>query len=213
VDSDGQVHSASQVNNVRYRHRRLRSKLQSKGTHAAHRRLHKLSGREARFAKWVNHNISKHLVAKAKDTKRGIALEDLGGIRDRVTVHRFQRATLHSWSFAELGGFIEYKAQRAGVPCVRVDPRNTSRTCPHCGHVAKANRKSQSQFSCVVCGFAGLADHFAAIEISRRAAVNPPYFPRLPAPSAGMAGKNYRLKATVVYDESQERRDFIGHIG
>lgn len=193
VDSDGQVHSASQVKNIRHRHLRLRGKLQSKGTHAAKRRLRKLSGKEARFATWTNHNISKHLVAKAKDTGRGIALEDLGGIVDRVTVRRSQRATLHSWSFFQLGSFIDYKAQQAGVPVVRVDPRNTSRTCPQCGHVDKANRKSQSRFLCVVCGFAGLADHIAAINISRRADVNPPYFPRLSDDPAGMAGKSSPL--------------------
>ena len=54
--------------------------------------------------------------ATAKDTKRGIALEDLSGIHDRVTVRKSQRATLHNWSFYDLRVKIEYKAQRAGVP-------------------------------------------------------------------------------------------------
>jgi len=179
VDSDGAVHSASHINNVRFRHRRLRAKLQAKGTRSAKRKLKKLSGREHRFAKDTNHCISKKLVAKAKDTGRALALEDLGGIRDRVTVRRAQRATLHSWSFFQLRAFVEYKAKRAGVPVVLVDPRNTSRTCPKCGHIAKANRKSQSVFSCVRCGHSGLADHIAAINISRRAVVNPPIVARV----------------------------------
>jgi len=88
VDSDGQVHSASHINNVRHRHRRLRAKLQAKGTRSAKRKLKRLSGKERRFAKDTNHCISKKLVAKAKDTNRAIALEDLGGIRERVTVRR-----------------------------------------------------------------------------------------------------------------------------
>jgi IS605 OrfB family transposase len=106
----------------------------------------------------VNHRISKQLVAKAKDTGRGIALEELGGIRDRVTVRKSQRATLYSWSFAQQRAFIEYKARLVGVAVVVVDPRNiiplwgTSRTCPSCGCVDK-NRPSQSRFSCVTCGF------------------------------------------------------------
>ncbi|MER3403228.1 MAG: transposase, partial [Armatimonadota bacterium] len=45
----------------------------------------------------------------------------------------------HSWAFHQLGSFIEYKARLAGVPVVCVDPRNTSRTRPACGHVSKAN--------------------------------------------------------------------------
>ena len=175
VDSDGDVHSAKAVNNVRFRHRRLRTKLQSKGTKASRRRLKKLSGKERRFATWVNHNISKSIVSKAKDTARGVALEDLGGIRERVTVRKTQRAQLHSWSFLQLRNFIEYKAQKEGVKVIAVDPRNTSRTCPCCGHIDKANRPTQSQFSCVVCGYSDLADYVAARNIASRAAVNRPY--------------------------------------
>ena len=174
VDSDGSVHQGKTVKNVRFRHRKLRSKLQRKGTKSSRRRLKRLFGKEQRFATWTNHNISKSIVAKAKDTNRGIAVEDLTHIRERVTVRRSQRATLHSWSFAQLRTFLTYKAQLNGVPLVAVDPRNTSRTCPYCGHIDKANRKTQDTFLCVVCGFSGLADHIAAINIGRRAAVIPP---------------------------------------
>jgi len=178
VDSDGEVHKANHINNVRYRHRRLRSKLQAKGTRSAKRKLKRLSGKERRFAKDTNHCISKQLIAKAKDTNRAIALEDLAGIRSRVTVRRSQRAAFHSWAFFQLRSFVTYKAKRVGIPVFLVDPRNTSRTCPACGHIDKANRPSQSQFSCMVCGFAGLADHIAAVNIGRRAAVNPPIVAR-----------------------------------
>ncbi len=174
VDSDGAIFQGKTVKNVRYRHRRLRTKLQAKGTKSTRRRLKKLAGKEQKFATWTNHNISKSIVAKAKDTGRGIAIEALGGIRDRVTVRKSQRATLHSWSFAQLRSFIEYKARRAGVPVVAVDPRNTSRTCPTCGCIDKANRPSQSVFLCTQCGFSGLADYIAAGNISRRAVVSPP---------------------------------------
>lgn len=174
VDSDGDVHQGKTVKGVRYRHRQLRRKLQAKGTKSARRRLRKLAGKERRFAANTNHVISKTIIAKAKGTGRGVALEDLGGIRDRVTARRSQRAVLHSWAFAQLRNFIEYKAKRAGVPVTAVDPRNTSRLCPCCGHVDKANRKNQSQFLCVVCGFAGLADHIAAGNIAGRAALSRP---------------------------------------
>jgi len=193
VDSDGEVHSSSEVNSVRQRHRRLRAKLQRKGTKSARRRLRQLSGKESRFARNVNHVISKQLVTKAKDTKRAIALEDLEGIRQRVTVRRRQRATLHSWSFFQLRSFVSYKAQRVGVPVVFVDPRNTSRTCPACGHVDKRNRPTQSQFSCVSCGFAGFADHIAASNIARRAVVNLPNVSTTAATSAMASGTSHPL--------------------
>jgi len=174
TDSDGHVYSGNQVNGLRKRHDKLRAKLQAKGTKSARRLLKKRRRKESRFAKHVNHCIAKELVARAKDTGRGIALEELTGIRDRVTVRKAHRRQHSSWSFAQLRAFVTYKATLVGVPVVLVDPRNTSRTCPICGCVDKRNRPSQSVFSCVQCNYSGFADAIAAGNISRRAAVSRP---------------------------------------
>lgn len=179
VDSDGEVHSGEQTAQARERLDSLKARLQSKGTKSAKRHLKKLSGRMARFSKDVNHCISKQLVTKAKGTLRSIALEDLQGIRDRVTVRKAQRRSLHTWSFGSLRIFVDYKAKIAGVPLVFVDPRNSSRTCPSCGHIAKANRPTRDEFRCEYCGFAGAADHIAAMNIAFRAAANQPIVARL----------------------------------
>jgi putative transposase len=48
---------------------------------------------------------------------------------------------------------------------VAVNPRNTSRTCPCCGHVSAQNRQTQARFACVECGFEGNADLVGAINI------------------------------------------------
>lgn len=181
TDSDGTIYSGATVNGLRHRHRRLRQKLQAKGTKSARRLFKQRRHKETRFAADVNHCISKEIVATAQDTGRGLALEDLRGIRDRVTARQSQRATLSSWAFAQLGTFLRYKAALAGVPVAIVDPRNTSRTCPACGLVDKRNRKTQASFLCVRCGFSGLADHCAAREISRRGLVSGPYAAGLPA--------------------------------
>lgn len=177
VDSDGTIHSGSTIKGVRYRHRRLRGKLQRKGTHGSRRRLRKLARQEYRFASHTNNVISKRLVQAAQRTKRGIALEDLTHIQTRVRARKSQRPVLKSWSFAQLQAFVVYKALLAGVPVVFVDPRNTSRTCPVCGHIDKANRRTQSSFLCTSCSFAGNADVIAAGNISSRAVVSPPYCP------------------------------------
>lgn len=174
VDSDGEQHSGAGVEAVRQQLYRLRSDLQSCGTKSAKRHLKRLSGHETRFRAYVNHTISKRIVAKAKGTGRGIALEDLRGIRDRVTVKKSQRAMISGWAFFQLRSFVDYKARLAGVPVVTVDPRDTSRTCPRCTHVDRANRRSQSEFCCKSCGFTGHADHVGAINIARRAVVNQP---------------------------------------
>lgn len=174
TNSDGTFYQGKGVKNIRHRHHTLRTKLQKRQTDSARRKLKRLSGKERRFAQDINHIISKQVVQTAKDTVRGIALENLKGIRLRVTARRGQRATLHSWAFDDLRQKIAYKARRVGIPVVMVDPRNTSRTCPACGHIDKANRKSQDTFLCTSCGCAGHADYFAAVEIGRRALVSAP---------------------------------------
>jgi putative transposase len=168
VDSDGNRYSGTHVNRLRRRHRRLRAKLAAKWTRSSRRLLRKRRRKERRFATHVNHRISKRIVAEAQRTKRAIALEDLHGIRSRVRVRRPQRATLQAWSFFQLRSFIEYKAKVAGVRVIFVDPRNTSRTCPSCGHCAQGNRPNQATFRCQSCGLAGLADLIAALNIRVR---------------------------------------------
>lgn len=166
--SDGTIHSGGHTNNVRHRHRHLRRRLQRKGTKSAKRVLRRLSGREARFAADTNHRIAKCIVTEAQRTWRGIALEDLGGIRKRVRLRKPQRVTLHSWPFARLGSYIAYKAKRAGVPVVYVDPAYTSQECSECDHIDKKNRPEQATFVCTSCGFAEHADVNAARNISSR---------------------------------------------
>lgn len=174
TDSDGVIFSGDTVLGVRKRRRRQRRRLQTKGTRSARRFLRSISGRETRFVTHENHRISKQIVEKAKGTGRGIAIENLTGIRDRVRLHRSQRNDLHSWGFHQLRSFLSYKASLAGVPLVAVDPRYTSQTCSVCGHREKANRKSQSSFVCKSCGIALHADYNAAVNISR-VAISPPH--------------------------------------
>ncbi len=176
TDSDGTIYSGAGVENVRVRRQRLRSELQACGTRSAKKHLKKDSKREANFRSNENHCISSKLVAHALETRRGIKLEDLSGIRDRTTVGREQRAAFGGWAFHQLRTYIKYKAILAGVPVGVVDPRNTSRMCPKCGHVAKANRKSQARFVCTSksCDFVGHADVVGATNISRKAPVNEP---------------------------------------
>ncbi|GGT34148.1 transposase [Streptomyces atratus] len=61
------------------------------------------------------------------------------------------------------------KAESAGRIMIPVDPRNTSRTCPDCGHVAKENRVTQARFKCSACGFTAHADHVGALNVLNRA--------------------------------------------
>jgi putative transposase len=166
--SAGHRSAGARLNRYRKRQLNLRRRLQAKKTSSARRLLKKRRRKEARFAADVNHQISKRIVAEAQRTGRGIAVEQLAGIRARVRFRKSQRAALHSWAFAQLGAFVAYKAKQAGVAFVEVDPAYTSQMCHACGWVDKRNRRSQSEFECGRCGFVGHADHNAAINIAAR---------------------------------------------
>ncbi|MEH1054267.1 transposase [Micromonospora sp. CPCC 206171] len=179
-DSDGTGYAGDQLNGYRRRQLRLRKRLQEKDTKSARRLLARRNKKEARHAANVNHRIAKTIVTEAVRTGRGIAAEELTGIRERVRLRKPQRVTLHSWSFHQLGSFLDYKARRAGVPLVQVDPRYTSQTCHGCGHRDKRNRPDQETFHCRSCGVVAHADHNAALNIAQRGvegwgAVNGPH--------------------------------------
>jgi len=60
---------------------------------------------------------------------------------------------------------LQYKLDWSGGELILVDPKYTSQKCSYCEHVASENRLSQSQFVCVVCGYAENADLNAAQNI------------------------------------------------
>lgn len=181
TDSDGQSYSGEAIETNRQHYAKRRGEIQKIGTRSGHRKLKKLSGKQSRYQKDVNHQISKELVSKAKDTNRAIALENLKGIGKRTTFRKSQRAKHSNWAFSQLRTFVEYKAQLAGIPVIAVDARYTSQTCSVCGHCEKANRKSQSEFVCKSCGHNENADSNAAKNIRLRATVNLPMVSERPA--------------------------------
>ena len=168
--SDGEFFSGKEVENVRVRTNSLRKRLQRRGTKSAKRKLKKISKRERNFKKNTNHVISKRLVSTALKAQKGISLELLKNFS--ATVTKEQRDRFGKWAFAELTSFIIYKAQGKGVRVMLVDPRNTSRTCPQCGHCSKKNRKSQSEFVCKSCSYANHADIVGAINVRNRAVLS-----------------------------------------
>lgn len=62
---------------------------------------------------------------------------------------------------------LDYKLAWNGGYLIAVPPRNSSRTCPACGHVSADNRQTQARFECVDCGFEENADLVGAINVLR----------------------------------------------
>jgi len=163
--SDGESFSGEGVEQTRQKYEKLRAELQQKGTWSAKRKLKKLSGKERRFKRSINHLISRRIVDKALTTGRAIVLEALKGIRKRTKRRKSQNGRFHKWAFGELRRFIVYKAQLAGVQVFFAPPAYTSQRCPACGYTAKHNRPSQGKFLCRVCGFSDHADHVGALNL------------------------------------------------
>ena len=154
--STGKLFGGGQLRHERDTFLALRSRLQRNGSKSAKQLLTKVSGREARHVKHVNHEVSKAIVAEAiRSGCSTIAMEDLTHIREHVKTGRKTRARLHRWAFRQLQVFIAYKAEAAGIRVVYVDPAYTSQTCSACG--ARGNR-SRHRFSCPCCGRLAHAD-------------------------------------------------------
>jgi IS605 OrfB family transposase len=165
--SDGKTMSGQTLNQYREKRQRIRSSIQAKGTKGAKKLLKKrLSGREKRAASIANHTIAKRIVETAKESNRGIALENLKGIRKNGNKKgKAFRSKLGKWSFYQLRCYIEYKAKLAGIPIVFVDPRYSSQMCSQCYRIGSRNGES---FKCS-CGYSEHSDINAALNIRQLA--------------------------------------------
>lgn len=102
--------------------------------------------------------VAQRIVTLARDTDRGIALEDWSNFQKR------KKAWVRVYSQ------IAERALERGVSIAQVDRAYTSLTCPRCDHKGRENRPTRDTFMCVRCAFAGQADVVAATNIARRAA-------------------------------------------
>lgn len=150
---------------VRRRFSALRTRM---GKAKALSAIRRMKDKEARWMRSENHRISRAIVdwclARGVGTLR---MEDLSGIRLRRKRDRKDRGrSLHSWAFHQLQQFTAYKAILAGMKVEWVVPTNTSRACPVCGVIDKANRNG-IVFHCKSCGHKEHADAVGGTNISR----------------------------------------------
>lgn len=159
--SDNAFFNSKKLRNVKGKFQYLKSKLQHLGTRSAKRKLKRLSGRERRFVRDVNHVISKQIVNKPFNV---IALEKLEIKKTKKNGRRFN-CKLGNWSYGQLLTFIRYKAESLGKIVVEVNPKHTSQMCSKCGYINKSNRRGLT-FKCQKCGYELNADLNAAYNIA-----------------------------------------------
>ncbi len=150
-----------QAQHIHNKYRAMRKGLQEAGKY---RKVKAIRNRESRITRDINHKVSKEIVDIAERTGSGIKLKKLGGIRKSRRHIRGFNGALHSWSFYQLQGFLQYKARLRGIPIVFVEPRNTSKECSRCG---SEGTRTGKEFACQ-CGHVDHADANAGFNIAMR---------------------------------------------
>ena len=94
-----------------------------------------------------------------------VVMEDLQVSQMSAKGKRSLNKKILDQGWYEFRRMLEYKLLWRGGKVLLVDPKNTSRKCPECGHISAKNRVSQSEFLCEVCRYSENADYIAARNI------------------------------------------------
>lgn len=176
--SNGQTFSSDKLNKYREKRQKVRSSLQRKGTKGSKKVLKRLSGKERTTATIINHTISKKIVSIAIEENKGVAIEDLKGIRFSANKKGKKfRSRIGRWNFSQLRQFLTYKCLLAGIKLMIVPPAYTSKMCHNCLHIG--NREGKT-FTCDNCNSVFDADINAAKNIALLgASINSPEKPSM----------------------------------
>jgi putative transposase len=116
---------------IQQRHHDRRKRLQKEKAHDRRisKELCRREGtREHHRIDYMLHQVANSVLKFAEERRSAIVLEDLTGMRPKRSKELNRRLSI--WPRRRLHQIIEYKAQWKGIPVVKVDPRNSSRTCP-----------------------------------------------------------------------------------
>lgn len=166
-----------EVRLARYQRRMARKVKGSRNWHKAKARVQRLHSRIANVRQDFLHKASSQIAAQhamvvmedlqvrsMSASARGSAEQPGRNVRAKSGLNK----AILDQGWAEFRRQLAYKMQWNGGELIAVDPRNTSRTCPECGHVDAQNRKTQAVFRCVACGHQAHADVVGAINILAR---------------------------------------------
>ena len=140
-----------QVARIQECHHERRKHLQVKKKHDQRlsRNLCKREGkREHNRISYRLHEIANSVVKFAEQEQSGIVIENLKGLKCKKS--REMNRRLNMWPRRELHRILEYKAEAKGIPVIKVNPYNSSRTCPICGKINKS--RMDAKFVCK-CGW------------------------------------------------------------
>jgi putative transposase len=146
----------------------------SKHHAAAKRRVADTIATTARVRKHWNHITTTRLaktfdvvciedlrIANMTASARGTIEKPGSKVRQKAGLNR----SILEQAWFQFETFLRYKLEASRGSLIKIDPRNTSRKCPHCRSIDARNRESQASFRCVDCGHDAHADVNAACNI------------------------------------------------
>jgi len=159
-------------------YRRLAERLQEKYSSSRYRAWLRRSGvrRRIRYFHRKAKNIIEDwarrtahiIVSLAKQGQLAVAREDLTGLIESLRrLPKDHRVALIALGYRRLAFWIDWQAEKNGVPLFVVDPAGTSSTCPRCG--AELVEAGHRRLRCPSCGFEADRDSIAVLNIERRA--------------------------------------------
>jgi IS605 OrfB family transposase len=116
------------------------------------------------WAKKVSHGIIKI----AKENNYTVAREDLTNLINRlIELPKEHKVRMIALSYRRLSYWIDWQAEKHGVPTIIIEPRGSSSTCPICN--SKLRENWYRRLKCSKCGFEADRDSIAILNIEKRA--------------------------------------------
>ncbi|WP_211096585.1 RNA-guided endonuclease TnpB family protein [Acidilobus sp. 7A] len=160
------------------RYRRLAERLQGKYSSPKYSAWRRRSGvrrrvrhfhRKARniIEDWAR-RTAHIIVSLAKQSQLAVAREDLTGLVESLReLPKSHRTALIALGYRRLGFWLDWQAEKGGVPLFVVEPAGTSSTCPRCG--TKLVEVGYRRLRCPNCGLEADRDSIAVLNIEGRA--------------------------------------------
>jgi len=116
------------------------------------------------WAKKISHEV----VEVAKENNYAVVREDLTNlIKALIELPKEHKVRMIALSYRRLSCWIDWQAEKHGVPIIIIEPRGTSSTCPICNSKLKEN--GYRKLKCNRCGFEADRDTIAILNIERKA--------------------------------------------
>jgi len=160
------------------RYRRLAERLQEKYSSARYSAWLRRSGirRRVRYFRRKAKNIMEDwarktahtIISLARQGQLAVAREDLTGLIESLRkLPKGHRTALIALGYRRLAFWVDWQAEKNGVPLLVVDPAGTSSTCPRCG--AELVEVGYRRLRCPNCGLEADRDSIAVLNIEGRA--------------------------------------------